>query len=1243
MPENITCPGCQRRLRLPESVAGQAVVCPVCRTTFQAGAVPAAEVPIAIPVPPLKARVEEIPMRPEWDAPSPPAPSANPWAELNQSEPNKKKTPTGLHRPEVKLLIGIVLFTCAGVVCSGWRPWAERPPVVVFTPENPDIRRDELIQALANPQPLAPDQLADELKPLLQGMGEAFRARDRNRIVTHFDGSRMLDELLAQGIFPPGFVRDRPTVLRALNDSLGRALERQAQLVQWTDFEIRSVKALDNLDAVVIVRHTTDDGNVFLKMRWWVTRRSGAWKVYDMEDLDAGLRFSNVAGSLAGMGLGQLNEMTRATNLLREALEAVAAHNVGVAELKLKQLDGLKLPAKLEPLRLMTSGVAHIQRGEYKEALQAFDDASQLQPDMPALDLLRGIAYNALGQWETARKHLQAYRDLLGDDPLVCTQHGLSLRGVRQWADAAESYRRALDLNPKSAEAFRGLLNSLEHGAARDDLIERFLKIDNPRGHFETFASEAKENRDGGSLEQLALGMTKIDPAYAAADYYLALALAWRGQTEQAAAPLRRALAQEKNPKTRRDFLLGVLQAILDANQLADAYAAAPDAREAFAVLAPELKKRYRQDQLRELVAIHAKNQPDDPLLPFYRAETLVSEYQYKLAEKEFAAGLAKLNDAATLAPFRSSRVTARYHIGHAVMAYQEIGPREETFEQLANLCFMDQNYPLLQTLLDLHAKNEPETFEVLRARARLQVKQKQIAEGIASFKAANGKLVPKDRRERFVGDFLRDMVEAGQPVKAYEAAPDSQKALPILAEALIGRGMHAELRALLDAHRKRHPDDAWLSYYTGEILLDEQAWEKAATAFGEAFRQDPNEERFRSNYVYAMYKTGRGLTAYRQANEKNRSAIYNQLVNLLIRDKKAAELEQLLDLHAKAPDAHQGSILLNRARARVFANKPAEAIPLFRQACDMDLGEIAVRGYVWTFVGDMYDAGLPLEAYRASPDKYAAFEAIARRFVTDKKAVELEKLLADHAPGRADDAWVCYFTGELYLLRNDPIKAEPEFAAAVANQAKNQSPWIFRNGLNRARIRAGKIVAVYQEAGANQRAFYELANLCLQEKNSRQLEALIAAHRRAQPDDTGVLFWDLEVLWLRQDYEEVLKMLTQHQDEMFASPRYSWKTADYHVRALVKLKRTREAIQQAELLLKKHRGNVILLVLAHAAEGDVKQTIRAMEQQESHRYSIEGCYVDDDLGPILRSDAFKEFRQRFPEPDNRRPRDDDD
>ena len=88
-----------------------------------------------------------------------------------------------------------------------------------------------------------------------------------------------------------------------------------------------------------------------------------------------------------------------------------------------------------------------------------------------------------------------------------------------------------------------------------------------------------------------------------------------------------------------------------------------------------------------------------------------------------------------------------------------------------------------------------------------------------------------------------------------------------------------------------------------------------------------------------------------------------------------------------------------------------------------------------------------------------------------------------------------------------------------------------------------------------------------------------------------------------------------------------------YLIRCLVKLNRADEAVKEAEALLAKKRGQPTLVVLAHAARGGAKEALDAAQRWAGRRYVLEDCYRHPDLGPMLQSEPFLAFRERFPEP----------
>jgi predicted Zn-dependent protease len=821
------------------------------------------------------------------------------------------------------------------------------------------------------------------------------------------------------------------------------------------------------------------------------------------------------------------------------------------------------------------------------------------------------------------RAQAQAHRNE-GDD----------LLDAGRLAEAAAAYRNALDLDPQDSEAFLGLIRAVPWNDDLSDVPRRFAKLRDPDENFELCfelcAVACEERRFPRLLEKLVEAMRRVDPDYLRLDYYLALCKARSDETQQAVALFRSALNKQPDAEKREEYVRGFLSAMAEAGKFEEAYGAAPDARTAFRLLAANSVGTYRTDGLKRLVILHGKKHAADPLLPWYQAEVYAREGRYARADKAFTDALAHPPDDATMPIFRANRVLARYHTGHALDAYRDIGPPQETFLQLASLAFQDEKNDVLQALLDAHAKNEPDSVDVLTYRARLKIRQDKVDDGIALFRAALTKM-QEEKHEGIVYRFLADLVSAGKAVEGYQAAPDAKKAFQFAAEELLEQERAEELPRLIAAHRQREPADPWLDYYQAEVFFEEKAWDKAAAALAEGLKKAaPDEQQgFRRQYVYAMYKASRGMQAYQESPERDRTFV--QLADLLAGDKKGGELENLIAAHRRLAAPTDPEPIFYNSLAKVLLKQPDEAVHSFNRACQLQTNEYLRAQYVSRFVLAMTEAGYLAQAYQAAPDKSAAFRTLAAELQVRKKDKDLAALLDLHRDGHDKEPWYQFYAGQVELLRGQPKRAEEHFAAGLAAVPRVER-WSLRTGLFQARVKAGKAVAAYQEYEPGASTFADLARICAQEKDARQLQALIDAHRKADPDDDSLPAWEVEVKYLNEDYEGALKLLAENREEAFSQPVWPWKADDYRVRCLVKLKRTDDALREAEALAKKRTGSRLFLVLAQASTGDVKQTIAALGKSPQP-YFLSDCYKDPDLGPILRSEAFKELQEKFPEP----------
>jgi predicted Zn-dependent protease len=1233
MPEIVRCSHCERKLKVADDHVGRKVRCPACQQVF------VAETVEAVPLPPPVERSQpeeqiarERPLRPS----APPSRPSRPDDSADDLPPPRRRAIAkkgGSSAGWVIALVALLLFVGGAVGLVVYLQKRSSVPSGPLAAEAPEERRQDIAEAFRDLKPLADEEIAAAVKPVLEDLGAAFRAKNAQRIESHFNLERMLDEVAAQGGLPKELQQNREPLLRGMRNGMGANLSAQGDIFHWNQTEIRHVKKLNNVDVVVITTHRNQGEIGTNKMRWWLTRRTGSWKVFDMEDLAGGFRMTTTITTMLTQGLGRAQDTMEAVRLLSEAMQALVAQNdVNTAEALLQRMPRGPFAKPVESLKLLVTSLLQVQQGKFTEALATAEQARALQPDSPILDLIQGMALNSLGRWAEALKHLKAYHDLLGDDDTICLQLGEALRGLERFAEAAAAYRKALDCNPKLTEAFEGLLHSLAPGDKRDDLADRFLKLDMRRENFERFAEDCIADRDRESLEMLATAMRKVDPLIGSPDYYLALCKVWARQTEQAAPLIRAALKKEFDPETRASHLRGFMGAMVEAGKAAEAYDAVLDAREAFHFLAAELMVRHSTHELRQLIARHSKKHPNDPLLPYCQADLHVKAGQYALAEKAFQRALTQPLDGPTLALFRASRVLARFHTGGDVLAiYNQIEPRNETFHQLVFLCWQRPKLEALRQLLDAHEKRMPGDPVLLRFRCRLMIKDGQVARAVALFKDVLPKLENEHDRTELTNDFLREMADAGKIAEGYAAVLDPRQSFEVLAQDLWVQRRLPELRQLLDLQRRRDAEDPRVALYTGELHMEEKAWDRAAQVLREGLKKADEKlrPRLHSRCVYAMYRAGQALEAHAQIEPRQET--FARLASLLLADRKAAELQALIDAHR--PHAGDDADYVHReAQAKLLAGKTEEGIALLQQAYRKQTVQEVREEYVWTLIDELARQGKGLEGYRASPDRRLGFRTLANAFLGGKKPAELEKLLEEHRKADPGDVQIGLYTGELHLLRDEIDKAEGSFAEALRKVPAEQQAHV-RFLLFRVRVKAGKAVATWREFRDDPMALEVLLSVCILEKQTDQLTEVIAARRQSSPDDPDLPAWELELKWLKKDYAGALKLMTEHAEALADNQRMSWKLGEYRVRALVRLNRAQEALKEAEGLVE-GRADPLLLILAQAATGDVMKTIAALEKYRSDKELPADCYADEDLGPILRSDAFKAFRDRFPEPD---------
>jgi tetratricopeptide (TPR) repeat protein len=694
--------------------------------------------------------------------------------------------------------------------------------------------RAEARDVFTDPLPPSPDDAAAFL-PLFDSFGQALGRGDGAAAVGFFDLDRMFDQLdragaferIAKGKRPTD--RDRADFKRGATTAFGRALTGNPFL-RWTTTTIRRVRwSADRGEAVVIAVHR-DDADDFpsdLKMRWWLVSTPTGWKIYDLEELDVGYRFSFTIGQLMTPEvLADPLRFKASGDALRAAMIAVKDGDPDGAE---KALEGFTLPdppAPMAAVRALVEGMTRVLRGDYEGGLKFFDRAAALNPDMPVVHLSRALALARWGKFEDSLAEGRKYVAHLGPDPVVSFWEGYCLEGLGRDAEAADAYRRALDDAPAYHDALHGLRRVLPPDR-KGELAERLTRMKKPMPAFDALLADARKDRDDAGAEALLGWLRKTHPDDQRAVLSDIRNLVRTGQFTAATFRVRSALAKAA-AADREDILTAYLLAMLDADRPVEAYAGVPPAhaRAAFRILASELEERFDEgkpdqpdpavERLTQLVAAHRKQQPDDPWLGYY--EGVVLQQGGKLAEAEaaFAAGQAKLNEQAGVPEderkaaresFRYRRVECLYGMKEGLRAYAEVGPPVDTFRQLAYRYMWDRDEPGLSALIAAHAKAVPDDplLAYWRAEVRyLRAEYEEAADGFAAYLKTAREKDP----ERFAATEkqIRSLIRSDQPTSAKLAlmkAGEDRVAVGLRAAVLAAAGDRPGLEDLLAARAK--------------------------------------------------------------------------------------------------------------------------------------------------------------------------------------------------------------------------------------------------------------------------------------------------------------------------------------------------------------------------------------------------------------------------------------------------------
>ena len=546
-----------------------------------------------------------------------------------------------------------------------------------------------------------------EIHAFVQQLRLEAHGGDQKTAAALFDPQVMYGSLQQQKLLEALSREERRAVAESVPFWIEEGLSGFADYMRWPRVQVRHIRFIAEHDeAVVYVSHSAGEDDR-CKIRWWLKRRNGAWRVYDFEDLDIGLRATHIMGSLF-VGEMKATPWNRRYSELLSASPLMEDEKYDECVALLTDLAGAGFPPPLESWRLFMLASAEVSAGLDEEALGHLDQAEQRGLNLPMVPRLRATVYFDMGEYEKVVEQGGKFESMLGNDADVHRTVGEALLRLNRQSEAAAAFRKALSDDPDSVDNLSGLCRAL--GTDGIDEIRAALKAITDRGEaFSRIAPWLYDNYQVGALEAINAAMADVDPDHPFLAFYQGISYWQRRKYDSAAASFKASLAQSPDEEERRNRLTWYRLSMLNDGKGVLAYGEAADsadARTAYLEMARWLVDEDVEDwipMLSQLNAAHESKQPNDTMLPFYRGYVHEANEDYEAADREYTRGWAlELTDEERSA-YRLRLVYARYESGKAVSAYNEIRPRDETFNQLALNCQYDKNGQTLEQLIELH------------------------------------------------------------------------------------------------------------------------------------------------------------------------------------------------------------------------------------------------------------------------------------------------------------------------------------------------------------------------------------------------------------------------------------------------------------------------------------------------------------------------------------------------------------
>ena len=617
--------------------------------------------------------------------------------------------------------------------------------------------RLEVRAAFLDPKPATPEQTA-EFTPILLQLGKSIEQSNAQAIRDCFHIPQFTDECIRAGIIEkigaPNSLKVRSELMEGFGSTIGPTLIKKKDYFAWQSCVLRRVRVSeDGKEAIVIATHYMNVAGDITSapMRWWLTKKSGSWRIYDFEELQSGLRTTALVVSAMSPELVKNPHQFQARMAaINEAILACGREDYEAADVALAPARNVGLPQPIAAMRALIEAFIAIGLQDAIKGMTFLDEAERLNPDMPITLMARAIAHNLLEEYGEAIMASNKYIDLLGPDATVLLQRGGAMENLDRVEEAATSYRQALDFEPDHVQCLTALYRVLSK-ENKSEWIARFKKRSQTSMEFlRTFAAEALADNDMDALEAVAAQMRKEDPKNANTTYYMAKIALERKQLDAAIRIFKESFTSIDD-EARKNSISQIVFLLANAGHGLKVYEATP-AKEALGIFREladnltdaidddeeKIEAPKRRAEFERIVEAHRKAYPNDAWIPYYQGKIEFAQNNLAEAEAMFRQSLEGMSK-----DEKTDRNRVRDHLlsvmftrkrGHE--AYALFGQESGVFGQLAQQFDNTKDRAGLKKLVGLHKVKNANDPDAIFWTGTVDYRDAEYVRAIVSYRA---------------------------------------------------------------------------------------------------------------------------------------------------------------------------------------------------------------------------------------------------------------------------------------------------------------------------------------------------------------------------------------------------------------------------------------------------------------------------------------------------------------------------